>query len=126
METQEQLVNEGLALYRELVRSAVVAKAHHHAHAHYFHTTSENCPADAEPLDIAPEGARRKPENLPEAQIKLVVHLAMHGPQTMSEVADGLEVTTPAVTGLVDKLDKRGMGERVRDPQARRVVRVRL
>ena len=63
---------------------------------------------------------------VPEAQIKLVVHLASHGPQTMSEVADGLEVTTPAVTGLVDKLEKRGLVERVRDQQDRRVVRVRL
>ncbi len=124
METQEQLVNEALALYRELVRSALAAKAHHHANS--FQSTPEHCAEGAEPLEASLESARRKPENLPEAQIKLVVHLAIHGAQTMSEVADGLEVTTPAVTGLVDKLEKRGMVERVRDQQDRRVVRVCL
>src|SRR5579859_534145 len=55
-----------------------------------------------------------------------MIHLALHGPQTMSEVAEGLEVTTPAITGLVDKLEKRGLVERARDSQDRRVVRVRL
>jgi DNA-binding MarR family transcriptional regulator len=130
MEVQEQLVNEGLALYRELVRSALGAKFHH-AHGHYFHAAPEgqrpeNCPEGADASEAAPGMEWRRPEALPEAQIKLIVHLAIHGPQTMSEVADGLRVTTPAVTGLVDKLEKRGLVERVRDQEDRRVVRVCL
>ncbi len=131
MDVQEQLVNEGLAAYRELARCVLAGKFHHHTHDHYHQAAGEgrrpeNCPEDADPLK-APSGAEwRKPEGVPEAQIKLVVYLAAHGPQTMSEVAEGLDVTTPAVTGLVDKLEKRGMVERVRDSQDRRVVRVRL
>ncbi|HEY7355823.1 MAG TPA: MarR family transcriptional regulator [Ktedonobacterales bacterium] len=131
MDVQEQLVIEGLAAYRELARCVLAAKFHHHTHDHYEQAAEEgqrpeNCPADADPLK-APSGMEwRRPEGVPDAQIKLVVHLAVHGPQTMSEVAEGLDVTTPAVTGLVDKLEKRGMVERVRDTQDRRVVRVRL
>jgi DNA-binding MarR family transcriptional regulator len=131
MDIQEQLVNEGLAAYRELARCVVAAKFHHHTHDHYDAAAGEgqrpeNCAADADPLKAPPGMELRKPEGVPEAQIKLVVHLAVHGPQTMSEVAEGLNVTTPAVTGLVDKLEKRGMVERVRDTQDRRVVRVCL
>lgn len=131
MDAQEQLVNEGLAVWRDLVRSALAAKFHHHPHDHYFHAAGEDghpegCPEGAGPLEASPGLGWRNPEGVPEAQIKLVVHLSIHGPQTMSEVAEGLNVTTPAVTGLVDKLEKRGLVERVRDSQDRRVVRVRL
>ncbi len=122
MDVQDQLVNEGLALYRELVRTALAAKFHQHSH--YF--SAEACPAGASPEEIAAAGEEARRESIPEGQIKLLIHLSVHGPQTMSEVADGLRVTTPAITGLVDKLEKRGMLERVRDQEDRRVVRVRL
>jgi DNA-binding MarR family transcriptional regulator len=122
MDAQDQLVTEGLALYRELVRMALAAKFHH-PHSPYF--SPEDCPADATPEEMAAAVEARR-ESIPEGQIKLLVHLSAHGPQTMSEVADGLQVTTPAITGLVDKLEKRGMLERVRDQEDRRVVRVRL
>ena len=123
MDVQEQLVIEGLAAYRELARCVLASKFHPHAHDHDDAAADE---AAQHPQDCPPGMEGRKPESIPDAQIKLVVHLALHGLQTMSEVAEGLEVTTPAVTGLVDKLEKRGMVERVRDSQDRRVVRVRL
>ena len=123
MDAQDQLVTEGLALYRELVRTALAAKFHH-PHSHFF-PAPEDCPAGATPEEMA-AGEEIRRESIPEGQIKLLVHLSVHGPQTMSEVADGLQVTTPAITGLVDKLEKRGMLERVRDQEDRRVVRVRL
>ncbi len=123
MDVQEQLVNEGLAAYRELARCVLSSKFHHHPHDHDELAAHEE---GQRPEDCPPGMEWPKPESLPEAQIKLVVHLAVHGLQTMSEVAEGLNVTTPAVTGLVDKLEKRGLVERVRDSQDRRVVRVRL
>ncbi len=131
MDVQEQLVNEGLAVYRELVRAALASKFHHHAHDAPVHAgesaqDAENCAERNGPLDSTSALSWYKGQDVPDAQIKLMLHLAIHGPQTMSEVADGLEVTTPAITGLVDKLEKRGLVERVRDSQDRRVVRVRL
>ncbi len=131
MDVQEQLVNEGLAVYRDFVRCVLAAKFHHH-HPHNYHFYAlkgerpEGCPEEAGGASAAPGMEWRRPAGIPEAQIKLMVHLGIHGPQTMSEIAEGLEVTTPAVTGLVDKLEKRGLVERVRDSQDRRVVRVRL
>jgi DNA-binding MarR family transcriptional regulator len=132
MDVQEQLVQEGLTVFRDLIRSVLASKFHHHPHTHSFYAPTEDalrpegCPEGADSLEASSGVEWGRPDGVPEAQIKLVVHLALHGPQTMSEVADGLEVTTPAVTGLVDKLEKRGLVERVRDSQDRRVVRVRL
>ncbi|HEY7349773.1 MAG TPA: MarR family transcriptional regulator [Ktedonobacterales bacterium] len=131
MDVQEQQVNEGLAICRDLVRAVFALKFHPHPHAQHFHAFEEaqrpeGCPEGGGPLEGSQGMGWSRPEGIPEAQIKLVVHLAIHGPQTMSEVADGLDVTTPAVTGLVDKLEKRSLVERVRDSQDRRVVRVRL
>ncbi|HLW00163.1 MAG TPA: MarR family transcriptional regulator [Ktedonobacterales bacterium] len=127
MDVQDQEVHEGLVALNDLVRCALAAKFHPHPHDHYLHAAEdvqrpENCPVDVGSAEASPGMEWRTPG----AQIKLVVYLATHGPQTMSEVAEGLDVTTPAVTGLVDKLEKRGMVERLRDSQDRRVVRVRL
>jgi MarR family transcriptional regulator, organic hydroperoxide resistance regulator len=123
MDVQDQLVNEGLAAYRELARCVLASKFHHHTPDSSFPVADEE---GQRPADCPPGAEWRKPESVPDSQIKLIVYLAIHGPQTMSEVAEGLEVTTPAVTGLVDKLERRSLLERVRDSQDRRVVRVRL
>ena len=140
MDTQEQLVSELLALFPELARALLAGSPRHHAHVHLRELERMRrmsaelageavCPAGwkmAEPLGEPGEAGWRKPDDIPVAQIKLMIYLANHGPQTMSELADGLEVTTPAITGLVDKLEKRGMVERLRDQEDRRVVRVSL
>lgn len=131
MDVQEEVVNEALAVLPDLARALLSLKPRHHLHAHLgqgdeqVHGTLA-CDEDATSPERPHSWAWQGPGELPEAQIKLVIHLAIHGSQTMSDVAEGLQVTTPAITGLVDKLEKRGLVERLRDPQDRRVVHVRL
>jgi len=71
-----------------------------------------------------PEDARR--EGVSAAQVKALVHLAEYGPQTMSRLAEGLAITTPSATGLINPLVDMGFVVRERDLQDRRVVRVAL
>jgi len=59
-------------------------------------------------------------------EIKLVIHLAEYGSQTMGQIAEGMGITMPSATVLVDRLERHGLAERRRDPHDRRVVRVRL
>ena len=53
-------------------------------------------------------------------------YLEVHGSSCQSELARGLGLTSRALTALVDRLERQGSAERVRDPQDRRrnVVRV--
>jgi DNA-binding MarR family transcriptional regulator len=131
MDVQEESINEALAVLPELARALFSFKPRHHLHHHLMQgderlPISPGCEQGAEPMDRSRAWAWRAPQDIPDAQIKLVMYLAIHGSQTMSDLAEGLKVTTPAITGLVDKLEKRGMVERLRDPQDRRVVHVRL
>jgi DNA-binding MarR family transcriptional regulator len=48
------------------------------------------------------------------------------GPVPMRHLADALVCSTPNVTGLVDRMEERGLVERSRDTDDRRVVHVRL
>jgi DNA-binding MarR family transcriptional regulator len=142
METQDQLISELVALFPELVRALLAGSPRHHAHLHHLRELGSMrqigagladeayCPAGWKPgaplEEPAGEAGWRRMEAIPLAQIKLMIRLANQGPQTMSELAEGMEVTTPAITGLVDKLEKRGLVERLRDQEDRRVVRVCL
>lgn len=65
-------------------------------------------------------------ENVSVAQVKAMVHLAEYGTQTMGELAEGLKITTPSATGLVNPLAEMGFVVRDRDDEDRRVVRVSL
>lgn len=94
---QEQLVSEVLKVLPELGRALV-----------------DSVPAHA--------GERRASP----AQMKVLVHLAEYGPQTMGDLAEGLGITTPSATGLVNPLAESGLVERERKPEDRRVVTVRL
>jgi len=58
--------------------------------------------------------------------LHLLSMIERHGELTMSRVADLLDVSLSNATGLVDRIEERGLVERVRDPDDRRVVRVRL
>jgi DNA-binding MarR family transcriptional regulator len=44
------------------------------------------------------------------------------GPLTAGEIAAHTGLTTPSVTGLLDRLESKGMAQRVRDPHDRRRV----
>ena len=52
--------------------------------------------------------------------------LERHGPLPMSRVADLLDVSMPAATGIIDRLEERGLAVRVRVADDRRVVLVQL
>ncbi len=52
--------------------------------------------------------------------------LSRHGDTPMSRLADLLDVSMSNATGLVDRMEERGFVERVRVPDDRRVVLVRL
>lgn len=45
---------------------------------------------------------------------------------SMSQLAEALDVALPSATGIVDRMEERGLVERRRDEQDRRVVQVRL
>lgn len=49
-----------------------------------------------------------------------------HGPMRMTELAEHLGTATASVTGMVDRLEERGLVERVRDESDRRVVHVAI
>jgi DNA-binding MarR family transcriptional regulator len=52
--------------------------------------------------------------------------LEHHGDLTMSHLADMLDVSVSNATGLIDRMEERGLVERVRVPDDRRVVIVRV
>ena len=51
--------------------------------------------------------------------------LEHHGDVTMSRLADLLDVSFSNATGLIDRMEERGLVERIRVPEDRRVVLVR-
>jgi DNA-binding MarR family transcriptional regulator len=52
--------------------------------------------------------------------------LERHGELSMSGIAEALDVSLSNATGLVDRMEERGLVERARVPDDRRVVLVRL
>lgn len=69
---------------------------------------------------------RVRHQGISNAQVRAVVHLAEYGPQTMGELAQGLRITTPSTTGLINPLVDMDLVQRERDDEDRRVVRVKL
>lgn len=68
---------------------------------------------------IAPE--------LSSAQVHAIIALALEGaPLSMSALAQRTDTTLPAATGIVDRLERDGFIERLRDDQDRRLVLVNL
>ena len=53
---------------------------------------------------------------------KTLALLSQLGPLTAGEIASHTGLTTPSVTGLLDRLESKGMVQRVRDPHDRRRV----
>lgn len=96
-------------------------------------------PSDADLCDALSNGlartlARRRADyvsslvhgGVSTAQLWVLMKLRYHGDLSISGVAELLGLGLPNVTGLVDRLEERGLVERRRDPDDRRVVRVRL
>jgi DNA-binding MarR family transcriptional regulator len=52
--------------------------------------------------------------------------LDRHGELPMSRIAELLDVSDSNATGLIDRMEERGLAERVRHPEDRRVVLVRV
>lgn len=64
--------------------------------------------------------------SLSTAHLYLMSLIEAHGPLSMTQVADLLDVALPNATGLVDRVLERGLVDRFRDESDRRVVLVRL
>jgi len=69
---------------------------------------------------------RVKVPDLTLAQIRIIRLLSDHGDCSMKELARRARITMPTATGLVDRLVRAGIVERVKDSNDRRVVKVRL
>jgi len=59
------------------------------------------------------------------AHLQTLWILQESGPMPMTHLADVLGVALPNATGIVDRMEQRGLVERVRDDADRRVVTVR-
>jgi DNA-binding MarR family transcriptional regulator len=60
------------------------------------------------------------------AHLHVIMMLEAEGPLTMSDLAEAIDVSLPSATGLVSRMEERGLVERLRDSADRRVVHVRL
>ena len=60
------------------------------------------------------------------AHLYLISLLEQYGPLTMGRVAELLGSGLPTATGLVTRVEERGLVERIHDTDDRRLVRVRL
>jgi DNA-binding MarR family transcriptional regulator len=74
---------------------------------------------------------RRQADELLKGKITLPQFLILNflneeGESKMTGIAHLLEVSTPAATGIVDRLVKYGYIARVFDPQDRRIIKIRL
>lgn len=61
-----------------------------------------------------------------------IVHLIVltvleaDGPRSMGDLAEALDVSVASATGIVDRMERRGLVERIRDADDRRVIMVSL
>jgi DNA-binding MarR family transcriptional regulator len=59
-------------------------------------------------------------------EVQAIGYLLLHGTRGPTELARDLAMTTSATTALVDRLERHGVAERVRHPDDRRRLLVRL
>lgn len=59
-------------------------------------------------------------------QYSLLCQLILPGAISMTEISSRLEITKPAVTNLVDRLEKKGFLKRIPDTQDRRVIQLEI
>jgi DNA-binding MarR family transcriptional regulator len=58
--------------------------------------------------------------------LQVLFTLSHDGPMPMSRLAEAMDVSQASATGIVDRMEQRGLVERSRDDEDRRVVRVAL
>jgi DNA-binding MarR family transcriptional regulator len=58
--------------------------------------------------------------------VGILWQLQAHGEMTMSRIADLLDVSLSSATGIIDRMEERGLVERIRVPDDRRIVLVGL
>jgi DNA-binding MarR family transcriptional regulator len=68
--------------------------------------------------------ARLHRQGISMAHLQTLWILQEHGPQPMTRLADLLGVAVPNATGIIDRMEQRGLVERLRDGADRRVVTV--
>jgi DNA-binding MarR family transcriptional regulator len=69
---------------------------------------------------------RLRQQGVSAGHLHIVSMLERHGGMPMSRVADVLDVSLSAATGIVDRMEERGLVERTRPAEDRRVVFVQL
>jgi DNA-binding MarR family transcriptional regulator len=57
-------------------------------------------------------------------QLNVLAFLEASGPLSMSRLADALDISVASITGVVDRMEARGLVERRRDSDDRRVILV--
>lgn len=60
------------------------------------------------------------------AQLNCILTLYEYGPLPPSKIADHMMVKSSTVTGVVDRLEKKGIAERMRNSPDRRVINIQL
>jgi DNA-binding MarR family transcriptional regulator len=60
------------------------------------------------------------------AQLNCILTLYDYGPLPPSKIADHMMVKSSTVTGVVDRLEKKGLAERMRNSPDRRVITIQL
>jgi len=60
------------------------------------------------------------------AQLNCILTLYDYGPLPPSKIADHMMVKSSTVTGVVDRLEKKGLAERMRNSPDRRVINIQL
>lgn len=65
-------------------------------------------------------------KGLPLAQVKALIYLYDNGERSMSELANGLAVSLPSASELVDRLIDRGLVQKTQDTTDRRRVLISL
>jgi DNA-binding MarR family transcriptional regulator len=58
--------------------------------------------------------------------LNVLMLLRFNGPMTMSHVAETLDVSVASATGIIDRMEKKGVIERRRNDEDRRVVEVHV
>jgi DNA-binding MarR family transcriptional regulator len=118
MDERERVIREVIKVLPELAKNLTRDVAAHSAAA-------REAAARAGATHAA-GGAEMPSTGVSGAQLRALVHLAQYGPQTMSELAEGLQITTASATGLINPLVAMGHVARARDVSDRRVVRIGL